>query len=173
MALTNEDLETPSHPGLVLHPPLPQPSQCLSTPQASAWRPHLWHGHHTPVPEKAPATTQMHGVISVCLTPRACILEDRSWVPSPAPGRVPATKQALGKSGRSLGDDVAISQQDLPELVALSESESEVAQSCPTLSDPMDYSPPGPPSMGFSRQEYWSGVSLPSPFLYDIQAHNN
>ena len=43
------------------------------------------------------------------------------------------------------------------------ESESEVAQSCPTLSDPMDYSPPGPPSMGFSRQEYWSGVPLPSP----------
>ena len=37
-------------------------------------------------------------------------------------------------------------------------SESEVAQSCLTLSDPMDYSPPGPPSMGFSRQEYWSGV---------------
>ena len=40
-------------------------------------------------------------------------------------------------------------------------SESEVAQSCPTLSDPMDYSPPGPPSMGFSRQECWSGVPLP------------
>ena len=90
-------------------------------------------------------------------------------------------------------------------------SESDVAQSCPTLSDPMDGSPPGssvhgifqarvlewgaiafsnagkwkvkvtslscvwllatqwtaahqaPPSMGFSRQEYWSGVPLPSP----------
>ena len=88
-------------------------------------------------------------------------------------------------------------------------SESEVAQSCLTLSDPMDCSPPGssvhgifqtrvlewgaiafsnawkwkvkmkslshirllatpwtaayqgPLSMGFSRQEYWSGVSLP------------
>ena len=40
---------------------------------------------------------------------------------------------------------------------------SEVAQSCLTFSDPMDYSPPGPPSMGFSRQEYWSGVPLPSP----------
>ena len=40
---------------------------------------------------------------------------------------------------------------------------SEVAQSWPTLSDPMDYSPPGPPSTGFSRQEYWSGVPLPSP----------
>ena len=41
-------------------------------------------------------------------------------------------------------------------------SEREVTQSCPTLSDPMDYSPPGPPSMGFSRQEYWSGMPLPS-----------
>ena len=46
---------------------------------------------------------------------------------------------------------------------ASSESESEVVQSCPTLSDPMDYSPPGPLSIGFSRQEYWSGVPLPSP----------
>ena len=90
-------------------------------------------------------------------------------------------------------------------------SESEVAQSCPTRRDSMDYSPPGssvpgilqlrtlewvassssnawkwkvkvkslsrvrlvatpwtaayqaPRSMGFSRQEYWSGVQLPSP----------
>ena len=37
-------------------------------------------------------------------------------------------------------------------------SESEVAQSCPTLDDPMDCSPPGSSTMGFSRQEYWSGV---------------
>ena len=42
-------------------------------------------------------------------------------------------------------------------------SESEVAQSCPTLHNPLDYSPPVSPSMGFSRQEYWSGVLLPSP----------
>ena len=87
-------------------------------------------------------------------------------------------------------------------------------QSCPTLCDPMDCSPPGspvpgilqartlewvaisfssagkwkvkvkslsrvrlletpwtaahqaPPSVGFSRQEYWSGVPLPSPMAY-------
>ena len=37
-------------------------------------------------------------------------------------------------------------------------SESEVAQLCLTLSDPMDRSPPGSSSMGFSRQEDWSGV---------------
>ena len=40
-------------------------------------------------------------------------------------------------------------------------SESEVAQSFPTLSDPMDCSLPGSSVHGFSRQEYWSGVPLP------------
>ena len=45
-----------------------------------------------------------------------------------------------------------------------SESESEVAQLCPTLCDPMASSlHQAPPSMGFSRQEYWSGLSFPSP----------
>ena len=42
--------------------------------------------------------------------------------------------------------------------------ESEVAQSCPTLSNPLDYSLPGSSVHGFSRQEYWSGVPLPSPW---------
>ena len=45
-----------------------------------------------------------------------------------------------------------------------SESESEVAQSCPTLCDPTAYNlHQAPPSMGFSRQEYWSGLPFPSP----------
>ena len=44
------------------------------------------------------------------------------------------------------------------------EKESEVAQSCLTLCDPMDSSlHQAPPSMGFSRQEYWSGLPFPSP----------
>ena len=95
--------------------------------------------------------------------------------------------------------------------------DAKLLQSCPTLCDPMDRSPPGstglgilqartrewvaisfsnawkwkvkgkllsrvwllvtpwtaayqaPPSTGFSRQEYWSGVPLPSPLLYDRQ----
>ena len=42
-------------------------------------------------------------------------------------------------------------------------NESEVAQSCLNLSDPMTAAYQAPPSMGFSRQEYWSGVPLPSP----------
>ena len=36
-------------------------------------------------------------------------------------------------------------------------------QSCPTLCDPIDGSPPGPLSLGFSRQEHWSGLPFPSP----------
>ena len=96
-------------------------------------------------------------------------------------------------------------------------TDSEVTQSCRTLSDPMDCSPPGsavpgiiqartlewvaipfsnarkwklkvkslgrvqlsatpwtaayqaPPSMGVSRQEYWSGVPLPSPVFSVIK----
>ena len=42
-------------------------------------------------------------------------------------------------------------------------SESEVTQSCSTLSNPMDCSLPGSSIHGFSRQEYWSGVPLLSP----------
>ena len=36
-------------------------------------------------------------------------------------------------------------------------------QSCPTLCDPIDGSPPGSLSLGFSRQEHWSGLPFPSP----------
>ena len=36
-------------------------------------------------------------------------------------------------------------------------------QSCPTLCDPIDGSQETPPSLGFSRQEHWSGLPLPSP----------
>ena len=40
---------------------------------------------------------------------------------------------------------------------------AESLQPCPTLCDPIDGSPPGPPSLGFSRQEHWSGLPVPSP----------
>ena len=37
------------------------------------------------------------------------------------------------------------------------------AQSCPALRYRVDYSLQAPTSMGFSRQEYWSGLSFLSP----------
>ena len=100
-----------------------------------------------------------------------------------------------------------------PFCTAAAAAAAKSLQSCPTLCDPIDGSPPGspvpgilqaktqesvaisfsnagkwkvrvkslrrvrpsatprtaahqaPPSMGFSRQEYWSGVPLPSPFF--------
>ena len=40
---------------------------------------------------------------------------------------------------------------------------SEIAQPCLTLCNPMDSSlHQAPPSMGFSRQKYWSGLPFPS-----------
>ena len=42
-------------------------------------------------------------------------------------------------------------------------SESEVAQSCLTLATPWTAAYQAPLFMGFSRQEYWSGLLLPSP----------
>ena len=42
-------------------------------------------------------------------------------------------------------------------------SESEVAQSSPTLSDPMDCNLPGSSIHGIFQAKYWSGVPLPSP----------
>ena len=35
-------------------------------------------------------------------------------------------------------------------------------QSCLTLSDPWSVAHQAPPSMGFSRQEHWSGLLFPS-----------
>ena len=37
------------------------------------------------------------------------------------------------------------------------------AESCPMLSNPMDCTPQAPLSIGFSRQEYWSGLPFPPP----------
>ena len=48
-------------------------------------------------------------------------------------------------------------------------SESEVTQSCPTLPDPIDCSLPGSSVHGIPRQEYWSGLPLPSPVRDAIQ----
>ena len=45
-------------------------------------------------------------------------------------------------------------------------SESEVAQSSRLLVTPWTAAYQAPPFMGFARQEYWSGLPLPSPQFY-------
>ena len=49
------------------------------------------------------------------------------------------------------------------------ESESEVAQSCRLLATPWTAAHQAPLSTGFSRQECWSGVPLPSP-MFTLQS---
>ena len=44
-------------------------------------------------------------------------------------------------------------------------------QSCPTLCDPIDSSPPGSPVLGFSGQEHWSGLPFPSP-MHKVKSEN-
>ena len=51
----------------------------------------------------------------------------------------------------------------VPTVHAAAATAAKPLQSCPTLCDPRDGSPPGSPSLGFSRQEHWSGLPFPSP----------
>ena len=48
-------------------------------------------------------------------------------------------------------------------MVVAAAAAAKSLQSCPTLCDPMDGSLPASPSLGFSRQEHWSGLPFPSP----------
>ena len=50
-----------------------------------------------------------------------------------------------------------------PSLAKAAAAAAKSLQSCPTLCDPMDCNTPGSPSLGFSRQEHWSGLPFPSP----------
>ena len=49
---------------------------------------------------------------------------------------------------------------------------AESLQLCPTDCDPMDCCSPGSVSMGFSRQEYWSGLACPPPGNFTTQGSN-
>ena len=45
----------------------------------------------------------------------------------------------------------------------MSAAASKLLQLCLTLCDPWWAAPQAPPSLGFTRQEYWSGLLFPSP----------
>ena len=62
----------------------------------------------------------------------------------------------------SPGKNTGVGCRFLPQCMKV-KSESEVAQSCPTLMTSWTAAYQAPLSVGFSRQEYWSGLPLPSP----------
>ena len=43
---------------------------------------------------------------------------------------------------------------------------AKLLQSCPIIGTPWTVAHQTPLSMGFSRQEYWSGLPFPSPRIY-------
>ena len=49
---------------------------------------------------------------------------------------------------------------------------SQVTQLCLILCNPMDWSYQASPSMGFSRQEYWSGLPFPPPGIFPTSGSN-
>ena len=53
---------------------------------------------------------------------------------------------------------------------------AQLLESCPTLCNPVDWTiatpPKSPLSMGFSRQEYWSGLPCPPPGIFPTQGSN-
>ena len=65
------------------------------------------------------------------------------------------------------GLKVIFQSQETPDTVYSTSSTvaaaAESLQSCPTPCDPTDGSHQAPPSLGFSRQEHWSGLPFPSP----------
>ena len=48
-------------------------------------------------------------------------------------------------------------------ILASAAATAKSLQLCPTLCNPIDGSPTGSPSLGFFRQEHWSGLPFPSP----------
>ena len=48
-------------------------------------------------------------------------------------------------------------------VLSCSLAAAESLQSCPTLCNPLDAAHQAPLSLGFSRQDHWSGLPFPSP----------
>ena len=56
-------------------------------------------------------------------------------------------------------------------MIAAAAAAAKSLQSCPTLCGPIDGSHQAPPSLGFSRQEYWSGLPFPSS-MHEVKSAN-
>ena len=82
-------------------------------------------------------------------------MSDSVWLHRRQPTRLPRPWDSPGKN-TGVGCHFLLQCMEV-------KSESEVAQSCPTVATPWTAAHQAPPSMGFSRQKYWSGVPLPSP----------
>ena len=89
-----------------------------------------------------------------CCCKVASVMSDSVWPHRWQPTRLPHPWDSPGKN-------TGVGCHFLLQCIKV-KSESDVAQSCLTLSDPMDCSLPGSSVHGSFQQEYWSGLPLPS-----------
>ena len=89
----------------------------------------------------------------------------RKWQPTPvflpgkSHGQEPGRLQSMELQSRTQLSDFTY----LLTKHAAAAAAAKSLQSCPTLCDPIDGSPPGFRSLGLSRQEHWNGSPFPSP----------
>ena len=77
---------------------------------------------------------------------------------------MPGPQEALSGFTERMMDDVIISiSKDKEKEAYNSFGGGLVTKSCPTLGTPWTVAHQAPLFMGFSRQEYWSGLPFPSP----------
>ena len=72
---------------------------------------------------------------------------------------------SVTQSCQTLCDPMDFSTPGFPATAAVAAAESR--QSCPTLCDPI-WQATRLPSLGFSRQEYWSGLPFPSSIYHQL-----
>ena len=88
---------------------------------------------------------------------QARILE---WLPFPTLGEFSSPRDGIPTQGLNLP---LLHLLYYWQVDSLAPPAAKSLQLCPTLCDPMDCCPPAPLSMGWSRQEYWSGLPCPPP----------
>ena len=92
--------------------------------------------------------------------PYICCLQETHFRPKDTYRlKVRGWKNIFHANGKQKKAGVAI----LISKTAAAAAAAKSLQSCPTLCDPIDGSPRAPPSLGFSRQEYWSRLPFLSP----------
>ena len=72
----------------------------------------------------------------------------------------------LPTASAHLSSQVPIYTECVNKLLTATAAAAKSLQSCPTLTDLMDCSPPGSSIHGNFQAKYWSGVPLPSPKLH-------
>ena len=131
-----------------------------------------WRRKWQPTPVFLPGESQgreawiikSNETLSFCLinprSLRSALDKERSWAMRVRKSSFPGPSRLASPRGHCSPLNSASRDENQPLLCF---SAAALLQSCPTLCDPIDGSPPDFPSLGFSRQEHWSGLPFPSP----------